>query len=294
MADPPIRYIQFLPAIYQPGGGAGDQAFLDTYLGILQNLLDRNQQVQSETTTHTLNRRGMADVIDVLPQLFYPQLSFLFPPGDEAFIPPIQPTPPPSPTYSAQIFDVLNDYFGIANPADPNTWQDTVSAEVTAWLDELLNWQSTWIGLACDNNWTLDSKREIMATILPVFRQRGTAAGLQELLNTFITGDIAVNDVVAAPAMTVGRNTQLKAAYASGDPVVGGVRPFAFQVVLTVPTYDIHSMPVLAKVAAIRALVDQEKPAHTSYTVDVRTTITRLGVNSVVGETFLLPTPADQ
>jgi phage tail-like protein len=294
MADPPIRYIQFLPAVYQPGGGAGDQAFLDSYLSILQNLLDRNAPVENETTTKTVNRRGMADVIDVLPQLFYPQLSFLFPPGDETFIPPLQPNPPPSTTYTDQLFDSLNDYFGIANPTDQGTWQTTVDTQVSAWLNELLDWQSTWISLACDNNWTLDSKREIMATILPVFRQRGTAAGLEELLNTFITGDIAVNDVVAAPAMTVGHNTQLKAAYASGDPVVGGVRPFAFQVVLTVPTYDIHSMPVLAKVAAIRALVDQEKPAHTSYTVDVRTTITKLGVNSVVGETFLLPIPADQ
>ncbi|RYF89611.1 MAG: hypothetical protein EON95_18470, partial [Caulobacteraceae bacterium] len=218
---------------------------------------------------------------------------FLFPPDDEAFIPPIQPNPPPSTTYSDELFDTLNDYFGISNPTDQGSWQATVDAEVSAWLSELLDWQSTWIGLANDNNWTLDSKREIMATILPVFRQRGTAAGLEELLNTFIKGDIAVNDVVAAPAMTVGRNTQLKTAYASGDPVVGGVRPFAFQVVLTVPTYDLNSMPVLAKVAAIRALVDQEKPAHTSYTVDVRTTITRLGVNSVVGETFILPTTAD-
>lgn len=288
MADPPLRYIQFLPAIYQPRGGGGDQAFLDAYLGILQNLLDRNAPTDNDTTTKVVNRRGLADVIDVLPQLFYPQLAFLFP-GDEDFIPPLQPARPPSPTYSDEKFDQLNDYFGVANPPADANWQATVTSEVSTWLSNLLNWQSTWIGLSCDNNWTLDSKREIMATILPVFRQRGTAAGLEELLNTYVDGDIAVNDVVSAPAMTVGHTTRLKAGYETGDPVVGGVRPFAFQVVLTVPTFDLTSPAVLAQVAAIRALVDQEKPAHTSYTVEVTTTVTQLGVNSYLGVSFLLP-----
>lgn len=292
MADPPIRYIQFLPAIYQPGGGAGNQAFLDAYLGILQNLLDRNAPTDNDTTTEVVNRRGMADVIDILPQLFYPRLSFLFP-GDEDFIPPLQPAQPPSPTYSDEKFDQLNDYFGVANPPAGASWQTTVTDEVSAWLNSLLNWQSTWIGLNCDNNWTLDSKREIMATILPVFRQRGTAAGLEELLNIYIDGDIAVNDVVSAPAMTVGHTTRLKAAYENGDPVVGGVRPFAFQIVLTVPTFDLSSPAVRSKVAAIKALTDQEKPAHTSYTVEVTTTVTQLGVNSYLGESFLLPIQGD-
>lgn len=292
MADRKMRYIQFLPAVYQPrGAGAGaDAAFLDAYLGILQDLLDRTPDSASanDATTHTLNRRGMANVIDILPQLFYPQLAFLFP-GDQTFIPPFQ--PPQSQTgYTDEKFDQLNDYFGISNPTVTGAeWQTQVDTDVTTWLNGLLDWQAGWVGLAPDAKWTVDNRRQILATILPVYRQRGTAEGLTSLLEIFIGGEFIVSDVSDAPALTVGYSTVLKPDYADGDGVLGAVRPFSFEVVLVVPTYDMTSPDIQAKVALVRALVDREKPAHTNYTVGFKTTVATLGSYSHVGVDFLLP-----
>lgn len=288
MADEPrLRYIRLLPAIYQRGDASGQAAFLDAYLSIFQTLLDRNAAA-SEATASAVHRRGMAELIDVLPNLIDPRLGLLFPGSDEA-VPPLQPANPPSPTYTDTLFTNLNDYIGAADPPVGAGWQKAVDNAVSDWLDGLLDWFAAWVGLTCDNQWSIDRKRQVIATILPLYRQRGTSAGLAGLLNTFIDADITVRDVVAAPALVVGRSTTLADDYAAGSAVVGGVRPFSFQITLTVPTYDTGRADVRALVTAIHSLADREKPAHTNYTVNVTTSLTRLGTNSIVGKEFLIP-----
>lgn len=293
MAPRPDGYIQFLPAVYRQPDPAGSAAFLETYLEIFQQITGRRLAPSSDDPPDTVVRKGLADIVDVLPSLFYPRLSFLFP-GDDAFIPPLNPANPPNQNYFAEKLNELNDYFGVANPPQDGDWQAAVTAAVSLWLSQLLAWQAAWIDLDPDDSWSLDKQRQTLATILPVFRQRGTAAGLKQLLQLFVGDDIEVLDAVTAPPMTVGRNTALKSAYQAGDAVVGGVRPFAFVVQLTVATYDMTSPVVERTVAAIRALVDAERPAHTNYTVEVKTRPVKLGVYSRVGVDFLLPIEKEQ
>jgi hypothetical protein len=285
MADPKTpRYIDYLPPVFQQGQ-AGDT--LDPYLGILQTILGPSLDPEAPDPPSTVVRKAMAQVIDVLPSLFYPRLSFLFPDNTDDFIPPLQSAT--DPTYLSGKMDLLNDYFGIVDPPPGTDWQARVNSAVSAWLSDFLNWQAAWVGLACDNNWTLDRKREIVATILPVFRRRGTAAGLEDLLKIFVGDGVSVQDMVAAPPMIVGGTTDLKPGFEAGDPVIGGVRPFSFAVQLTVPTYDVLSPAVQQKVDAIRTVVDREKPVRTQYTVSVKTSTAQLGVYSTVGVDFLLP-----
>lgn len=294
MADPtPDRYSDFLPSVYRQPDGKGSAAFLDLYLTIFQQIVGRRLEPSSQDPPDTVVRKGMASVIDVLPSLFYPRLAFLFP-DDDAFIPPFNPTTQNNPNYTSEKMDELNDYFGIADPAAGQDWQTQVTQAVTLWLSDFLDWQSAWIGLRCDNNWTLDNKREVMARSLPMFRRRGTAGGLEELLQVYVGGDIQVQDMVDAPAMTVGYTTTLKTAYESGDAVVGGVRPFAFLVQLSVATYDLTSPAIEQTVAAIKALVDTEKPLHTNYLIQVIPVPVKLGVRSTVGVDFLLPMDSNQ
>jgi phage tail-like protein len=44
--------------------------------------------------------------------------------------------------------------------------------------DDFLDWVAGWIGLVPDENWTLERRRALAARAVPVYRLRGTVAGL--------------------------------------------------------------------------------------------------------------------
>jgi phage tail-like protein len=278
-------YADFLPAVYRHADAA-DAAFLRRYLEIFERVLARPEEEPAANPAVTAaQRQGLARVLDVLPDLFYPRLSFLFPDSAD-FIPPFTPAFSIDPNYKNEKLAELNSYFGIADPvADPDNWPATVEH----WLSEFLDWQAQWVGFACDDGWSLDRKRKNLAEILPVFRQRGTVAGLNALLKILLGEGIKVYDAVEAPALVVGRTTELKSQFETGDAVVAGVRPFSFVVELWAPTYDFTTPAILEKIAALKALVDQEKPAHTSYTLALKTATATVGVYSRVGVDILLP-----
>jgi hypothetical protein len=268
--QPPSRYIQFLPTVYQRDGSE----FLRAYLTVLETLLDHRPVSDDDVqgSTPLLIRRGLADVLDILPDLFYPRLSFLFPEDTDNLTPPLsgdQRLSADGKTGTKEntaALAALNDYFGLTDPRNQAIgvkWQSVVEA----WLGELLQWQSEWVGLETDDGWTVDYLRNTLATILPLFRQRGTAAGLQALLQVMLDPHLTVADVSGSPPLSVGANTAIKTRYDPGDPVLGGVRPYAFIVYFKPATSDLTDPAVTRQVAAIKALVDREKPVHTTYTV---------------------------
>jgi len=57
---------------------------------------------------------------------------------------------------------------------------DSLSAYVDPALcpDDFLDWLSGWIGLVPDENWTMERRRALAARAVPVYRLRGTVAGL--------------------------------------------------------------------------------------------------------------------
>lgn len=276
-SDTPRSYIGYLPPAFGQADAAGSQV-LDTYLGILQTLLGPAPDPLKPDPKMTVVREALAAVIDALPDLFYPRLSFLFPESDE-FIPPLNVPSGDEEKYRPDKMTALNDYFGIADPqgaGDEERWKKAVFDAVRAWLSELLAWQAAWVGFEGDANWTLDNQRLNMATILPLFRQRGTAAGLEALLAMrFPPGSgampggakILVRDITAAPPMTVGVTTALRPDYGEDVPALGGVRPFSFVVEVIADADQAELDPVIV---AMRRVIDQEKPAHTTYTIVVK------------------------
>jgi phage tail-like protein len=44
--------------------------------------------------------------------------------------------------------------------------------------DDFLDWLAGWVGLVPDENWTLERRRALAARAVPVYRLRGTVAGL--------------------------------------------------------------------------------------------------------------------
>ncbi|RJF78181.1 hypothetical protein D3877_23990 [Azospirillum cavernae] len=272
--DPPRPYIRSLPPFFEQADAAG-QRVLDRYLWIFQNLLGPAPDPSKPPPPITVQRRAMATVIDALPDLFYPRLSFLFPESDASLPPLTDPRDADSLQWSK--VNALNDYFGIVLPQagedDEDAWKLAVTAAVNDWLTAQFAWQGAWFGYQGGVPRSVDDQRRNLASILPVFRERGTAAGLQKLLTILAVGSgpissdatITVTDLTDGMPMTVGRTTKLRPAYPtrSEGPVLGGVRPYSF--LITVEGVKSKSRP--AAKTFLSRIVDQEKPAHTTYTI---------------------------
>jgi phage tail-like protein len=149
--------------------------------------------------------------------------------------PPNLPRVPPG---LERILDTIESYF------------DPASAPV-----EFLPWLAGWVATSLREDWDATTRRSFLANIVPLYRRRGTAMALQELLQIYLnpTGDPlrdASVEVLEAPRPT-------DPTYPTPYP------PRYFQVRFTVVERD---AVILARRASIATeIIDREKPAHTYY-----------------------------
>lgn len=116
--------------------------------------------------------------------------------------------------------------------------------------EEFLPWLAGWVGLSLRANWDVDTTRGFIAEIVPLYRKRGTVAGLKRMLEIYLRplgdtvtrDDVAIFDGFAEPA-------------------------HFFQVQLTLSDADPTRLRATQEIA--RAIIDQEKPAHTFYALRV-------------------------
>ncbi len=100
-----------------------------------------------------------------------------------------------------------------------------------------LPWLASWIDLALDENWPEERRRELIHRGTDLYRWRGTRRGL-----------LAYLFIYAGVQPTIVEHL---------TPKEGG--PFSFTVVLQVED------PAAVDEARLRAIIEAEKPAHTSY-----------------------------
>jgi phage tail-like protein len=127
---------------------------------------------------------------------------------------------------------------------------------------EFLDWLAGWVALSLAEDWTEDEQRRFLARAVPLYRLRGTARGLIELLRAY-TGDLPVTVY-------------------EFDNV-----PHYFQVELSLglslrdPDFEARK---LRRQRTAMAIIDQQKPAHTFYAFRFRDVPTlQIGVHSTVG-----------
>ena len=155
--------------------------------------------------------------------------------------------------------------------------------------EEFLEWIASWMALSLREDWEEEEKRRFISRIVPLYRERGTKAGLEKMLRTYtgIPGkeSVQVSEFVKPlqidKTCTIGLNT-----------VIGGGPPHFFLVKLILPTAD----PILKerKELIARAIIDQEKPAHTYYTLVIETPTMQIGERSTIGVNTLLGPPPDE
>jgi phage tail-like protein len=116
--------------------------------------------------------------------------------------------------------------------------------------DDFLPWLAGWVALSLRADWDAGTKRGFIAEIVPLYRKRGTLAGLKRMLEIYLRplGDeVSRDDVVI---------------YDDFD-----TPPHFFQVQLKLTQADPILLRTTQEIA--RAIIDQEKPAHTFYALNV-------------------------
>ena len=292
MSDP-SSYLKLLPSIYSDPQTLARNPFLGQYLNIFEKLMSG-----LEIPSQPLNgRKGWGQVLnpEVIGELFYSRLSFLFP-DDSQFIPPL----------TAQAKNELAEYFGL--PRDQNGDIDTFL--VDQWISQLLDFTSSWIDLVLDHDVSLDKRRLVIASIMPLFRKRGTRDGLQQMIDLLIDLTwlnqpllkIEVKDITKATPWVVGNDsTRLLPVYRPGAALVGGVRTWVFLLEIRILCFESDShgcgktcdqacwTAIRETLQKVYALTDSQKPEYSYYEVHFHPTL-KVGC-AVVGQSTLLGSP---
>jgi phage tail-like protein len=132
---------------------------------------------------------------------------------------------------------------------------DCLEAYIDPWLtpEDFLDWLAGWVGMVLDENWPLDRRRAVTARAVELFRKRGTAAGMRELVELFTAGSVQINETGGTAC--------------SEQP--GGELPGESNPRLSVRVWV--DEPDAISESTLDALVAAMKPAHVVHRVEVRT-----------------------
>jgi phage tail-like protein len=114
---------------------------------------------------------------------------------------------------------------------------------------EFLPWLASWVALSLRADWDVATRRDFIAQIVPLYRLRGTPEGVRRMLRLYTGRDVLVDDRFDTPA-------------------------HFFQVQLSLARADPDLIRRTQQIA--RAIIDQEKPAHTFYALQIATPTMRL------------------
>lgn len=117
---------------------------------------------------------------------------------------------------------------------------------------EFLPWLSQWVATSLREDWTEQTRRRFIGSIVPLYRKRGTREGIEAVLQ--LSGDEA--EVLD---FSDGRD-EAREREMFGE---GKKPPHFFGVIVTVKERD--PMALARRTRRVRAIIDREKPAHTYY-----------------------------
>lgn len=258
--NPESSYMKLLPSIFHETALEDKRPFIESYLKIFKKILSGIDDGELG------GRKGLGEILDIVPELFHPRFSFLFEGTNGKFLPPLE----------DQQLDSIQRYFG------SKSWS---GKQTNDFLDEFLTWLASWMALVLNEDWTLERKREAIARIIPIYRMRGTKKGIEEFLRIYVGGDVKVFETMGTfqvGSSQVGANTLIG----------GGMIPYVFTVKVTFPKIQKEEQTRFLR--NLKNVLDSEKPVHTSYLLKVSTPTLQIGVkegstvgrNTLVGGTF--------
>ncbi|MEZ4645861.1 MAG: phage tail protein I [Chloroflexota bacterium] len=132
---------------------------------------------------------------------------------------------------------------------------DTAEASAPA---SFLPWLAGWVALTLRDDWPEETQRRFIREIVPLYRLRGTKAGMKRMLEIYLGNDV--------PITIYDRQTASEFAF---DPPA-----HFFQVRIDINTQDTTVIRQIQQIA--QAIIEQEKPAHTFYGLQIRIPTMRL------------------
>jgi len=174
-----------------------------------------------------------------------------------------------------------------------------------------LEWLAGWLDMTFYQNWSLETCRRLLRHAPELYRQRGTPAGLKQLLWLAFGVQVEILEhfwlrqwLFLNTQSTLGGRSQLwENAFFNeaflGDTAQLGEFPLAGESTSIEESFagDAHRFSVLISAAQcqsptverqIRALIEAEKPAHTQYFLHKVEPHFRVGVQSTVGLNMML------
>jgi phage tail-like protein len=121
-----------------------------------------------------------------------------------------------------------------------------------------LPWLASWVGLVLDERWPEARRRQLIKSVVELYRWRGTKRGLSEYLRIYTGVVPQITEPVVRPKAKLDAGTKLGA-----GAYLGGGEPFTFDV--TIAAKDLAEVDI----DAVRAIIESQKPAHTTYTLKV-------------------------
>jgi phage tail-like protein len=140
---------------------------------------------------------------------------------------------------------------------------------------EFLPWLASWLSLVLDESWPEEKQRQLIRSAIFLYRKRGTKQGLEEFL-TIYTGVKPQIVEHRAHDFRLGSEARLGPGIALGKGNVA----HTFTVTLRLPPIAVPSGHeeeqarkelVRQRRHKIEAIIEAEKPAHTSYTLQIET-----------------------
>lgn len=178
------------------------------------------------------------------------------------------------------------------NVKEPDGYAEELPLGLEAVLDDIasyftpeeapegfLPWLSQWVARSISDDWSVETTRAMLSQAVALYKTRGTRQGIQDVLN-----------------VCLGTSSSLSGATVT--EVNDDARPHYFEVTLVVT--ERNPSELAKKARQVRAIVDQEKPAHTYYSLTIQYPGLRInndpagypdiGPGVIIGETTVLGT----
>lgn len=178
-----------------------------------------------------------------------------------------------------QILDKIHDYF------DPLFTPSFLDSDQS--VSDFIHYLSAWVALVQNQTWDAKSQRRLLHEIVPLYKKRGTEAGLSQYLKIYLKEFAGAEATVQEflEGIQVGGRATI-----GQDTVVGGSPPYFFFVRISLQQIKGH-LPFVNLVFNTRAIVDLEKPAHTYYAILYDIPGMKVGERSAVSENTLIGSP---
>ena len=142
-----------------------------------------------------------------------------------------------------------------------------------------LPWLASWVGLALREDWDESYKRSFIARAAQLYRLRGTKTGMQQFISLYTRMPVQIDEFPGE--FQIGIRSRINV-----DTRLEGGWPFFFQVSSTLLTPDPMQLKQAQQVTA--AIIDAQKPAHTTYVLQLQTPQLQVAVRSTVSVDTLL------